>query len=371
MGTGIIGYLFYIGTLWIVSLFFIEYSALQVFYISIFVIVLVIACCAWMTYHLQVTVKPTQLFVEKRTTKGVADCRIQVKMTNSSRLFSASKVLVKIGFVNTLTGEKGKKKVYCSANANAEQVNYFYVQMRTSGYVTLTVKKILVYDLFHIFSLRKRVKDSSYKIIVLPVFEREDILRDENFGNRIMCEDSYSPYLSGDDPSEILAIREYKDGDKLQNIHWKLSAKVNSLMVKERPKHINKSIDIYVDFDWTGSAQEKHKHWEQLIMGVYSFTLFLLENEYPVKYAWYDEKNDVLSYETIDLEEELLYMMYTIFSSQEGIVSKNLWTLIEQSEQEFSGGFFLTTRTKASFSDSLINSENVQLVMLDKEGVCE
>ena len=40
----------------------------------------------------------------------------------------------------------------------------------------------------------------------------------------------------GYDFSEVTGIREYIPGDKLQNIHWKLSAKKDILMVRTMQK---------------------------------------------------------------------------------------------------------------------------------------
>lgn len=45
--------------------------------------------------------------------------------------------------------------------------------------------------------------------------------------------EKYSLVKSGNDPSEILAIREYIPGDSVKSIHWKLSNKMNSILVRE------------------------------------------------------------------------------------------------------------------------------------------
>ena len=37
--------------------------------------------------------------------------------------------------------------------------------------------------------------------------------------------DRYSPVRAGDDPSELFGLRDYREGDPLRNIHWKLSVK--------------------------------------------------------------------------------------------------------------------------------------------------
>ena len=51
----------------------------------------------------------------------------------------------------------------------------------------------------------------------------------------------------GYDFSEISGIREYIPGDKLQNIHWKLSVKKDELMVKERMSVSAMQLNVLVE----------------------------------------------------------------------------------------------------------------------------
>lgn len=51
----------------------------------------------------------------------------------------------------------------------------------------------------------------------------------------------------GYDFSEITGIREYIPGDKLQNIHWKLSTKKDELMVKERVSVSAQQLNVLVE----------------------------------------------------------------------------------------------------------------------------
>ncbi|MBR1597307.1 MAG: DUF58 domain-containing protein [Lachnospiraceae bacterium] len=51
----------------------------------------------------------------------------------------------------------------------------------------------------------------------------------------------------GYDFSDISGIREYIPGDKLQNIHWKLSVKKDELMVKERVSVSAMQLNVLVD----------------------------------------------------------------------------------------------------------------------------
>lgn len=38
----------------------------------------------------------------------------------------------------------------------------------------------------------------------------------------------------GDDPGETYDIREYRSGDSIRQIHWKLSGKLDDIMIREK-----------------------------------------------------------------------------------------------------------------------------------------
>lgn len=62
-------------------------------------------------------------------------------------------------------------------------------------------------------------------------------------------EEVYAINKKGDDPSEIYDIHKYQEGDSLKNIHWKLSAKYDSILVKENALAVSEIVNIYCVFD--------------------------------------------------------------------------------------------------------------------------
>lgn len=53
----------------------------------------------------------------------------------------------------------------------------------------------------------------------------------------------------GDDPTEIYDIHKYQEGDQLKNIHWKLSARYQDILVKDNAMLVGEVINLYVSFD--------------------------------------------------------------------------------------------------------------------------
>ena len=44
----------------------------------------------------------------------------------------------------------------------------------------------------------------------------------------------YSGSRPGDDPGETFDIREYREGDSIRQIHWKLTGKMDRLIIREK-----------------------------------------------------------------------------------------------------------------------------------------
>ena len=68
-----------------------------------------------------------------------------------------------------------------------------------------------------------------------------------NYAEMGLETDDYSKTSKGDDPSEIFDIHEYHDGDKINRIHWKLTAKQDKTMVKDYSLPISNSIVLMAD----------------------------------------------------------------------------------------------------------------------------
>lgn len=99
------------------------------------------------------------------------------------------------------------------------------------GIVTVKVTELRIKDMvgFHFF---KKSVDSEGELIVMPV-ELSDSFN-ELPGLEMGMLESEESNKRGNDFSDVQEIREYIPGDKLMSIHWKLSAKRDILMVKDR-----------------------------------------------------------------------------------------------------------------------------------------
>jgi len=57
----------------------------------------------------------------------------------------------------------------------------------------------------------------------------------------------YSGARPGDDPGETFDIREYQEGDSIRQIHWKLTGKLDKMMIRQRSFPVDDTVLILAE----------------------------------------------------------------------------------------------------------------------------
>ncbi len=118
--------------------------------------------------------------------------------------------------------------------------------------------------------------------------------------------DEYHSEKSGDDPSEIFNVREYRDGDKIRSIHWKQSAKADTLMVKEMSLPLGSSVGLIINS--TGNLD--------LILDYIACLSFTLINQGCIHTViWFDSKRNVIRKETLSDLDGLNALFVSLFNT--------------------------------------------------------
>ena len=132
---------------------------------------------------------------------------------------------------NTFFQTSGKRIVSVPVRAKKGYEFTLPLIPEVSGIVSVRIGKVTMKDMMGFFFLKKEVS-SEAQIPVMPQL-LSDIEYSKSDTEAGMTESEESS-KKGNDFSDVQEIREYIPGDKLMNIHWKLSAKRDILMVKDR-----------------------------------------------------------------------------------------------------------------------------------------
>lgn len=164
-----------------------------------------------------------------------------------------------------------KFRMSASIGARSEECFALNIKPEHCGTVDIAVTKIRLRDIMGLFSIPVKSQLSG-KITSLPIIY--PIQASVESAPASYSESStFSQIKSGDDPSEIFALREYRDGDNNNRIHWKLSSRSENFIVKELSLPVGCRVLIITDFVGCKKAADVDK----ILDTAFSISHFLTE----------------------------------------------------------------------------------------------
>ena len=247
----------------------------------------------------------------------------------SRNVFPVGKVQLFLSYGENQLNAREKRKLSMEDVPSGESVITERVTIHRSGYYEFLVKYVRIYDPFGIFYLSFRQKAKA-NAMILPKLEEVPVKLGEgvkHFYGETMDYDEDQP---GMDPSEVFGIREFHDGDKLQRIHWKLSARTEKLMVKEDSLPRGCAIVLFMP----EGTEENGRMLDY--MASLSFTLMDAKCAHYV--AWQSSsRSDVLRLRVDD--EESFYLALTTY--MQDVTAQKEMGLVERYREKYKGEQYL------------------------------
>jgi len=270
---------------------------------------------------------------------------IQLKIYNKY-LFVTCMARVKLNIRNELLQQEQIRTFFMVASHSGRTVEEV-ISSEYCGMLRCNIAELRIYDALGLFSFRKKA-ESSYLVSVLPsvyplMAINSAVLQDiqDNITSRTM---------KGNDPSEIMDVREYRDGDRLAKIHWKLSDKYDQLMVKDFGDSI--SNDVLLLFDLNGNSSEEISG---LLDAVYSISNFLIKNQITYEIEWYDSLHERLVHTDISQDNDLGLVFEAIMTNSR--FQKQSWVL-----KNCSNGYGHKPYSVVLYLCSEITSNSIELI---------
>ncbi|MGN0160836.1 MAG: DUF58 domain-containing protein [Lachnospiraceae bacterium] len=111
------------------------------------------------------------------------------------------------------------------------------------GCRTVEIEAVYLYDILKIFRKKYILKKKVEVLITPKLYSFEQDVSGKWDGGPDSAK-IYRTDRPGDDPSEVFDIRDYREGDRLSRIHWKLSYKMNRYLVREFSETVPEKVDI-------------------------------------------------------------------------------------------------------------------------------
>ncbi len=206
---------------------------------------------------------------------------------------------------NALSGETMREAFYIAINSGAEQTAEYELKSQYCGKLTIQLEQIKFYDHFGIFRIKRRFGTAT-EVFVLPKSYPLDTGIDTTV-NYDEESTTFSKEKPGSDSSELFDIRPYREGDPLRSIHWKLSSKLDELMVKEFSLPMDDSVLLLTEL-----MARDMETLDTVLEAMVSLCNYLLENRINYRVEWYNavsssfEKAEI---KTVDTMAELINAM--------------------------------------------------------------
>lgn len=211
---------------------------------------------------------------------------------------------------NVFMGETVENDLVMPIRAYAEIETEYPLRSLYAGNIEITAEKLILQDLLSFHTVSKQISVTQ-NVFIIPRGGSEDEFSLNAF-EQGMNEVEESK-LKGSDFSDVSQVREYIPGDAMKNIHWKLSAKRDNLMVKERLQMSSRKLLVVLKLEKISEADV-----DRIVETLYSFGNFMIQNRVPVTICWWSEKFNEIREEDAQSAEEWLQVMLHIFYTRAG-----------------------------------------------------
>jgi uncharacterized protein (DUF58 family) len=182
------------------------------------------------------------------------------------------------------------------------------ISPQIAGNYTFELVKIRLYDMTGLFFMDRKMRQST-QVQILPEIGEVRVRISERTRNFYGDADVYDDFRPGEDKSEIFDVREFREGDRIQSIHWKLSAKTDELLVRQDSHPLACPLVFLLEnpqVKRTGQLKNTQYHLSVVASIVYS----LMDISCPHFIAWYSDSLQDIVRARVD-DEESYYIFLT------------------------------------------------------------
>lgn len=267
-----------------------------------------LALALYLKFHVKVEARVETYCVNKG--KPVV---AQITVTNRGWL-PASRIRGYFVLENAWGSANGREAFQYEADARKRMIRKYHFPVIYCGKYTFCGKRAKVFDYLGLFRFSAG-KESRGDVLVLPDFYQIPVEVTEGTRRFPVDGEEYDPHRSGDDPSEIFQIREYRPGDGMQRIHWKMSAKAGEWMTKEYGLPVGCCVLVLLDLKQERRDQAEAARLDQILETAVSISYSLALAGCMHDMAWYETRTDRIQRISIRSEEDIYKLQEEILEA--------------------------------------------------------
>lgn len=221
---------------------------------------------------------------------------------------------------NLLTQEESRQKLCFSIGPKQMIKLPVNIISTHCGQIQIQLHELRLYDMF-LLTFIKVPGSFASSITVVPKLFSPNVVLSLEAGAR--DGEEYAADRPGLDLSEVFSIRQYVPGDSLKSIHWRLSSKLDCLMVKEGSLPMGDSVLVLMENSIPqGHNMPSADGCDMMAEALISISYALSRAGIRHTIGWTDEKEEGIMQFQVETEEDipevtgkLLSMVYKISES--------------------------------------------------------
>lgn len=235
-----IAYLFFLGIWGMAYLFYRQY----VFLVLLWFMLLLCPVSVAAAWYLRKKILVSCRFDRAKSQKGTP---ITLRVSLDNPVWLASKnVMLQVVLENTFAMESQKRCLVMPLRAGKETTVTLETFGTSCGQLRCVITEYAISDWLGLVFFSVKPERLMAQVSILPrlltvTADTERNGRGEGENEEVMTE------KKGDDALEVISVREYEPGDRMQSIHWKLSAKAEEFFVREYGSSVNREMTLLLD----------------------------------------------------------------------------------------------------------------------------
>lgn len=174
-------------------------------------------------------------------------------------------------------------------------------RLDAAGMFSFSMDEVCVNDFLHLYSFRLK-RDFRFELPILPA---PVTLPPLNLTKAMIESEESVASADGELTSDIKQLRDYRPGDRIRDIHWKMTARVGDVMVKE----YERAKDLY----YLLLPETDKRSLQDCIAYFYSLGQWLLKQKESYRVALYHIDDRSFEFLPVNSEDELLICLYRLY----------------------------------------------------------
>ena len=208
--------------------------------------------------------------------------------------------------------EKKPKKllVYGALEGREVQLSRVELPAVSCGLLHLTLDRVRVYDWLGLTSSSFSKQKAEAWLAVLPPFQEVPVdLSYRSAGDSAALLLSSLPQQNGDS-EEVRQLREYREGDPTRSIHWKQSARTQTLWVKEYEQQSDRLVELHLGLNRFAFSTPSQREGFYVILSALVHGLLRALPQIPVYWTDGEGRPQGMQLSSKEGSEPLLLLLY-------------------------------------------------------------